>query len=295
MVLVFGSVNLDLIFSLPALPAPGETLLARGMRTEPGGKGANQAVAAARDGARVALFGAVGRDGFAVAALAGLKATRVDLTGVARVDAPTGVASIATDDQGRNAIAVAPGANLLARQETIADAALKGAVLLLQMECDRDETIALIERARAHSARTILNLAPATELPAAALRATELIVVNETEAEFLGRQFRAGSDARSLARALGTGIVRTLGAAGCEAFADGAALRIEGVRVEAIDTTAAGDCFVGVLAAALDRGETLEGALRRANVGAALACTRRGSQGSLPDAHEIDAAAAPAG
>ncbi|MFO1116866.1 MAG: ribokinase [Beijerinckiaceae bacterium] len=294
MVLVFGSVNLDLIFDLRALPAPGETVLARGMRTEPGGKGANQAVAAALDGARVALFGAVGRDGFADEALAGLRSAGVDLSGLARVDAPTGVASIATDEAGRNAIAVAPGANLLARQSTIPDAALRGAILLLQMECDVAETAALIERAHDCGARTILNLAPAAQLPDATLRKTSLVVVNESEAEFLARQFGVVPDAASLAKAIGAGIVRTLGEAGCEAFVDGAPLRIEGCRVDAIDTTAAGDCFVGVLAAGLDRRESLERALRRANVAAGLACTKRGSQRSLPRAGAIDAAA-PAG
>lgn len=288
MVLVFGSVNLDLIFSMPAMPAPGETRLARGMRTEPGGKGANQAVAAALDGARVALYGAVGRDGFAEEALVGLKAAGVDLAGVARVDAATGVASIMTDDFGRNSIAVAPGANLMARQATIADAALKDAILLLQMECDLSESAALIERAHRFGARTILNLAPAAELPVEALSKADLVVVNESEAEFLARQFGVGAEAAQLASAFDAGIVRTLGRQGCEAVADGASLRVPGLAVDAIDTTAAGDCFVGVLAAALDRRETLEQALRRANMAAALACTKRGSQGSLPTRAEID-------
>jgi ribokinase len=290
MIVVFGSINLDLIFRMPALPAPGETLLAESLRTEPGGKGANQAVAAARDGGRVALFGAVGRDGFAGEAMAGLEAAGVDLSGVARVDAPTGVASIVTDAAGRNAIAVAPGANLAARQAAIPDNRLRGAILVLQMECHHAETAALIARAHALGARTILNLAPAADLPEETLRKTHLLVVNESEAEFLARRFAVASTAAALGRRLGVGVVRTLGADGCEAFANGASERVAAHVVKATDTTAAGDCFVGVLAAALDRGVSLNGALQRANVAAALACTRAGSQGSLPDAAATDAA-----
>lgn len=291
MIVVFGSINLDLIFRMDALPAPGETLLAESLRTEPGGKGANQAVAAARDGARVALFGAVGRDGFAGEALAGLIDARVDLSGVEQADAPTGVASIVTDAAGRNAIAVAPGANLLARQAAIPNEAMRGAILLLQMECDRAETAALIFRAHALGARTILNLAPAVDLPEEALRKIHLLVVNESEAEFLARRFAVGPNAAALAARLGCGVVRTLGADGCEAASvDGAAESVPAYKVNAIDTTAAGDCFVGVLAAALDRGASLKQALQRANVAAALACTRAGSQGSVPDAAVTDAA-----
>jgi len=290
MIVVFGSINLDLIFRMPALPAPGETLLAESLRTEPGGKGANQAVAAARDGADVVVFGAVGRDAFAADAVVGLKAAGVDLAGVAVVDAPTGVASIVTDAAGRNAIAVAPGANLRTRQAAIPDDTLRGAILLLQMECDHAETATLIGRAHALGARTILNLAPAADLPEEALRKTHLLVVNESEAEVLARRFGVAPDAPALGRRLGVGVVRTLGAAGCEAFAGGTAELVPAYKVDAIDTTAAGDCFVGVLAAALDRGASLKQALQRANVAAAIACTRAGSQGSLPNAAATDAA-----
>ncbi|MDE2363386.1 MAG: ribokinase [Hyphomicrobiales bacterium] len=290
MVIVFGSINLDLIFSMEDLPAPGATLLARSMRTEPGGKGANQAVAAARDGASVAMFGAVGRDGFAEDALAGLLRAGVDLSGVARVAAPTGVASIVTDRAGRNAIAVASGANLLAQQAAIPDTALRGATVVVQMECDPLETSALISRAHALGAKTILNLAPAALLPQRVLAQCALIVVNESEAAFLGEKFECNADARSLSMRVDSGVVRTLGDDGVEAFVEGRAIAMTARRVAAIDTTAAGDCFVGVLAAALDRGESLEAALARANVAAAMTCTMSGSQGSMPDAAEIDGA-----
>ncbi|MFV0279491.1 MAG: ribokinase [Rhodoblastus sp.] len=293
MISVFGSINLDLIFAMEALPAPGETFLARDMRAEPGGKGANQAVAAAREGAGVAFFGAVGRDAFAPAALAGLKSAGVDLAGVRAVEAATGMASIVTDAQGRNAIAVAPGANLCARQADLPARALgPGQILLVQMECDPGETADLILRAHAAGARTILNLAPAAALPADVLRKAHMIVVNESEAAFLARHLGCAPEAAALARALGVAILRTLGEAGSEAFMDGARYRAEAHRVKALDTTGAGDCFVGVLASALDRGLSLPDAMKRAGAAAALSCTKRGSQGSLPDAAAIDAALA---
>lgn len=292
MILVFGSINLDLIFNMETLPAPGETRLARGMRTEPGGKGANQAVAAAKDGAEVALYGAVGRDSFSGPAQAGLESAEVDLWGVEAVAGVTGVASIVTDGAGRNAIAVAPGANLKARQDKVPDEFLdENTIVLVQMECDPGQTAKLIERAAGAGARVILNLAPAAELPLKALQKCWLIVVNEQEAGFLASQVGAAADAASLSARLGVGVLRTLGAQGSEACVGGVAHRVAAQAVEVVDTTAAGDCYVGVLAAALDRGLDLTAAMQRASVAAALACTKRGSQGSLPGAAEIDAVA----
>ncbi len=291
MILVFGSINLDLIFDMETLPAPGETRLARGLRTEPGGKGANQAAAAAKDGAEVALYGAVGRDAFANPAQAGLESAGVDVWGVEAVAAATGVASIVTDGRGRNAIAVAPGANLEARQDKVPDEFLdEKTIVLVQMECDPDETARLMTRAHAAGARVILNLAPAGELPPTALAAAHLVVVNEQEAEFLADQVGGPADAASLSARLGVGVLRTLGEQGSEACVGGASHRVDAHPVAALDTTAAGDCFVGVLAAALDRGLDLPAAMKRASVAAGLACTKRGSQGSLPEAAEIDAA-----
>ena len=293
MIVVFGSINLDLIFRLGELPRPGETLLASGFRSEPGGKGANQAVAAARDGADVVLFGAVGRDPFAAAALAGLRAAGVDLSNIESADAATGVASILTDRAGRNSIAVAPGANLFARQSNISDDVLRAASLVLvQMECDLDETATLIVRAHALGARVVLNLAPAADLPADILEKLRLLVVNEQEAAFVANRLGVAAEASALARRLGIGVVRTLGEAGCEAFADGRHYTLPAHAVAAIDTTAAGDCFVGVMAAAIDCGLDLEAALRRASVAAALACTRAGSQSSVPTRADTDAAMA---
>ena len=291
MLVVFGSINLDVIFRLDDLPRAGETVLARAFRSEPGGKGANQAVAAALDGADVGFHGAVGRDSLAGAALSGLEAAGVDLRGVVTSAESTGVASIMTDAAGRNSIAVAAGANLRALQAGIPDdSILDASAVLVQMECAVDETIALISRASDLGAKVILNLAPATDLPEDILRKLHLLVVNEPEAEFVAGRLGVAANAEALAGRLAIGVVRTLGEVGSEAFFEGRRIAVPAQKIEARDTTAAGDCFVGVMAAALDRGADLEGAMRRAAVAAALACTRAGSQTSLPKAAEIDAA-----
>jgi ribokinase len=292
MIVVFGSINLDLIFALDHLPEPGQTVLGPATRIEPGGKGANQAVAAARDGAAVAMAGCVGRDALADAALATLLAADVDLSRVVRGDLATGCAAICTDPAGRNQIAVGSGANTLARADQVEDALLApGTTLLLQMEADPQQTAVLIRRARARGARIILNLAPARPLEPTALRAIDLLVVNETEADWLTVQHGATADAAGLHAALGVGVVRTLGERGAEWATRAGGGHVAAHPVQAIDTTAAGDCFTGVLAAALDRGMEMESAMARASVAAALCCSRAGSQNSLPLVDEIEQAA----
>ena len=286
MIVVFGSINLDLIFALPHIPAPGETVLGPTTRIEPGGKGANQAVAAARDGAQVIMAGAVGRDALATDALTLLKQANVDLTRVAETEIATGCAAIAVDPQARNAIAVGSGANLLAQASQIEDALLTPeTIVVLQMEVSADQTAALIHRAKAKGARIILNLAPAAALPVEALKAVDIVVVNETEADWLATHLGCAPSAPAIQAALGTTIIRTLGERGLETQTH----HIPAERITAVDTTAAGDCFVGVLAAALDRGQSLTDALQRATTAAALCCLKPGSQGSLPWAAETDA------
>lgn len=291
MVIVFGSINLDMIFELPELPRPGQTLLASRLSLQPGGKGANQAVAAARDGAVVRMVGAVGQDAFADAALADLIAAGVDLTAVARASAPTGVAAISTDRQGRNQIVVAPGANLTARAGQVDDSLLAAnAIVLAQMETAADQTAALIRRAHARQARVLLSLAPARPIELNVLRLLDLLMVNEDEAAWLAGHLKVQASAVALQQTLGCGVIRTLGAAGAEvATPDRQSWQMPAPRVNVIDTTAAGDCFAGVLAAALDSGSRLREAMSRALAAASLCCTRRGSQQSLPSATEIDA------
>jgi len=291
MMIVFGSINLDLIFALDHLPSPGETVLGPTVRIEPGGKGANQAVAAARDGATVLMVGCVGRDALADGALATLRESGVDLSRVVQADVATGCAAICTDPNGRNQIAVGSGANTLTRADQVEDAVLtRGTTLLLQMETDPQQTAILIRRARARGTTTILNLAPARAIAADALRAVDLLIVNETEAAWLAGQHGTAPKASGLHAALGIGVVRTLGERGAEwADRDGAGYAAAH-PTEVTDTTAAGDCFTGVLAAALDRGMGMAAAMTRASVAAGLCCSRAGSQNSLPDAAETDRA-----
>ena len=299
MVIVFGSINLDLIFNLPSIPRPGETVLGPATRIEPGGKGANQAVAAAMDGADVVMAGAIGCDVLADGALTLLRAAGVNLDRIHSVDASTGCAAITVDPTGANAIAVGSGANLLARASQVEDALLSpAATIVLQMEVPAAETAALIARARTADARVVLNLAPAAPLPEAALRAVDVLVVNETEGGWLATYLGCGGTAAELSTRLGgIAVVLTQGEQGADVAAtpDGASAATwhePAVAIQPVDTTAAGDCFVGVVAHRLDRGDPLHAAIRRATLAAALCCTRPGSQGSIPAAADTDAFAA---
>jgi ribokinase len=289
-VLVFGSANADLVFFVPTLPAPGETVLGTGLVALPGGKGANQAVAAARDGAEVAFAGCIGRDAFAAIATEALAEAGIDLSRVAEVDQPTGAAGICVDSEGQNQIAVAPGANMEARAGQVEDAALGPATtLLLQLEVPPSEVAALILRARARGARIILNLAPPGDVPLAALRALDLLVVNEHEGAVLAARLGVAAEAAAISGVLGIAVVVTRGEAGAEAATAGGAIHQPAFPVTALDTTGAGDCWCGVLAAALDRGTPLPAAMRRAAAAAALACTRPGAAAAMPVAAETDA------
>lgn len=286
--LVFGSVVADLVFAVPALPAPGHTVLGPGYRAMPGGKGANQACAAAWDGAAVGFAGAVGADALAEVALAGMRAAGVELSRLATVGAPTACAAVCVDPAGRNQIAVGSGANLLARAAQVEDAALTPATtLLLQMEVEPAETAALIRRARAGGARIILNLAPAAALPPEALRALDLLVANEHEAAWLAARLGRDAAPAALREVLGVDVAVTLGEAGAAVATAEGMLRVPAFPVRVVDTTGAGDAWCGVLGAALDRGLPMAAALRRASAAGALACTRPGA--AMPRRAETDA------
>ncbi len=295
MLLVFGSINVDLVFRVAALPRPGDTVLAPGYATMPGGKGANQAVAAARDGARVRMVGRVGRDAFARLTLDSLSSAGVD-TAVADDDAPTGCAAIGVDRAGENQIIVASGANARVRADQV-DAAWLGreTTVVLQMEVPADANADLIRHARGRKARIVLNLAPAAGLADDALRAVDVLVVNGGEADWLAASLGgiAGEGialAAAMAARLNLAIVMTCGADGAIAATRDGAWMVDALPIAPVDTTAAGDAFVGVLAASLDRGAALEHALHRASVAAGLACLTEGAQPSLPTRDAIDAA-----
>ena len=295
---VLGSINVDLVARLPRLPAVGETVLTAGFMEAVGGKGANQAIAAARDGAGVRLVGAVGRDAFGATALAALGRSGVDVSGIERLDGPTGVAFVWVDGEGRNKIAVASGANAHVGAAALERLALRAAdTLVLQMEVPADVVAAAIARARDAGMRIILNLAPATLLAPAVLADLDILVVNEVELEAVaGGLGLSAADhtarAAAVARRLGITVIATLGAEGAVAANGDDLLRVPPLPVAAVDTTGAGDCFVGVLAAGLDGGAGFADAMRRAAVAASLACTVPGAEPSFPTRAAIDAALA---
>jgi len=289
MLLVFGSINIDFVFPVKALPRPGDTTRSEAGRIAPGGKGSNQAVAAARDGARVTLVGAVGNDVLADAALAGLVQAGVNLSAIARLDAATGRAAICIDPGGRTMVAADAGANRLARADQVSDRLLgPGTTLLLQMETEPAENAVLIARARRLGSRIILNLSPARIIDTDALRAVDVLIGDSTELAWVGERLGTGNNPASLHAALGITAVRMMGVQGAEAMSDDGFLSMPALPIDMRDTTAAADCFAGVFAAALARGSELRPALQRAGVAAALSATRVNAQGSMPSSAEID-------
>lgn len=286
MVVVFGSINADLVANVATLPREGETQLARGSAIHAGGKGANQALAARRAGAEVVLAGAVGRDDFAQAALALLRADGVDLSRAAALEGATGLALIHVDDAGRNAITVIPGANARARADGVEDAILnRSTTVVLQLEVPLAEVVTLARRAKRRGARVVLNAAPPASLPDSLLDDIDVLVVNEHEAAEIARarSLSAAPEAFCAAAAdrWSLAAIVTLGAAGLVAADANHRWTMPSRQVEALDTTAAGDAFVGALAAAIDRNAALHEALADGAAAGAYACTGRGAQPSI--------------
>ena len=292
MIVVFGSINLDLTARVPHLPRAGETLLGSAFSTSAGGKGANQALAARRAGSMVALHGAVGRDAFADASLALLRHDGVDIDGVRVLDAPTGVALIHVESEGQNTITVIPGANSLVDADWVPPSTLgPTSIVLMQLETPYAEVSALATRAHAVGARVILNAAPARMLAPELLAQVDVLVVNENEAAVLGPSRSPEAFATELAARFGAAVVVTLGASGLLAASHDAPVRLPAPKVAVVDTVGAGDALVGALAAALDRGAPWPRALREGLAAGSLACTRRGAQTSLPWRDDIAALA----
>ena len=284
-VLVIGSINADLVVTLDRLPEPGETVTGGRFARHGGGKGANQAVAAARAGARVRFAGAVGDDDLGAAAIEQLAVEGVDVGAVARLEGEaTGVALIAVDRAGRNQIAVASGANarvgaaLVAR--ALEAAALgPGDVVLLGFEVPDAAVVAGARAAGAAGARAILNPAPARDVPDGALGHGVLLTPNGLEAAALTGETEPAAAARALARRANAPVVVTVGADGA-LLADGdGVVEIAAPEVEVVDTTGAGDAFNGVLAAGLAAGAGIEEAARRAVEAASASVRRAGARG----------------
>jgi ribokinase len=286
MIVVFGSINVDVLVPVPHLPGRGETVPGDGYRIAPGGKGANQALAARRAGADVFMAGAVGDDSFAAIGLDLLRRDGVDLSLVATVERPTACAVITVEPTGENQIAVASGANLQARSAQVPDRLLgPETVVMLQREVPIAENAALIARARSRGARIVLSLAPAGSIAPARLEDVDILIANEGEAATLD------SDPAAIATRLKQALVVTRGADGATAFLpDGTRIAVPALAIEPVDTTGAGDTFAGVLAAGIDAGLALEQALRRASASAALSCLALGAQEAMPGRAAIDAA-----
>ncbi|KUM90081.1 ribokinase [Streptomyces pseudovenezuelae] len=288
---VLGSTNMDLVVYVEKPPRRGETVTGREFRTIPGGKGANQAVAAARAGATVSMIGAVGHDTFGTRLRSTLEHSGVTTDHLRTVEGPSGTAHIVVDDEGGNAIVVIPGANGTVDHLVPGDEGLIASAdaLLLQLEIPLAAVLAGAQTARAHGVRTILTPAPVQPLPPELLAATDLLVPNEHEAATLtglADPFAAG--AALLDRV--PRVVITLGAAGSVYLTrDAEPLAVPAPRVTAVDSTGAGDTYVGALAVALGEERPIREAMTWAAAAAALSVQREGASASMPYRSEIEA------
>lgn len=293
---VVGSSNLDLIFRTARLPRPGETLAGQSFQLGFGGKGANQAVMAARLGAQVTMVSRVGSDVFGEQTIHNYQQHGIDTSQV-RSDAeqPTGTAAIVVEDSGQNCILLVSGANAtLSPEDVRAAAGIIGqcGILLCQLEVPMETTLEAFRVARAAGVRTLLNPAPAAALSEELLRLTDLCIPNETEAEMLtGQRVTSPEEARTAAEMLrqrGAGaVVITLGAQGV-VIVDESWEHLPATPVRAVDASGAGDAFIGALAVSLLEGLPLRQAAQRAQQAAALSVTRPGTQASFPTRSEIE-------
>ncbi|WP_173934563.1 ribokinase [Chelativorans sp. Marseille-P2723] len=296
MISVIGSINLDLIARVKRLPAPGETIPGTDFSTAPGGKGANQALAARRAGAPVRMVGATGRDAFAEQALSLLGEAGVDLTSVKKTGAPTGTAMILVDDGGENMIAVIPGANADVSEQAVRGAELRGGeIVLLQHEIPLSTVEAALEAARAAGAVSLLNTAPFYAEAARFLPLADYIIANETEFDLYAAELAlegSGREARmrTFAKRTGRTIVVTLGREGVVSATKETFLHVPTLSITPVDTVGAGDTFCGYFAAGLAAGMNLEAALRQAAIAGALACLKMGAQPSIPLRSEVEGA-----
>ncbi len=294
MITVFGSINVDLVLKTEHLPVPGETVLCPSYEMVAGGKGANQALAAARSGAAVRMVGCVGDDSFKKLALNDLNEAGVDLSAVQTTSSRTSCAAVMVDEAGENAIVVASGANRDATSDLIPnDAFGPSNFLVLQMEVPHEENWLAVDRASSTGTKVVLSVAPAYPIPSRILDAVDYILVNELE----GRTIAAASGigdvppeelAKSLAVRHDTTCIMTLGSAGAIAADCDNTWHVPSLPIDpVVDTTGAGDAFAGCFASALSDGKTIEDALNFAAIGASLSCASLGAQPSFPTAEEI--------
>jgi ribokinase len=285
---VFGSCNVDFVTRVAKQPLPGETVLAPEHKLFSGGKGANQAVAAAKAGARVHMVGAIGQDYLGDFVLSSLNNANVDTKYITRTPASTGCAFISVDAQGENAIIVSAGANLLLKSSDFPfDSFTHNDWVICQMEVMQNENWSVIQKVKSQGGHVILNLAPAAPLPLDILTLVDILVVNVHEIEAL-RAFAplAKCTAQELAQwaatAFGMTVVLTLGKTGAFTATPQEAFLTPSLSVKVVDTVGAGDCFTGYLASSLHQKLPLEDCLKRAIAAGSLTCTAEGAQQSMP-------------
>lgn len=294
-ILVVGSLNMDLVARAPRHPAPGETVLGGEFKTFPGGKGANQAVAAARLGVPVRMVGRVGEDDFGDSLLAALEQNAVDVSWIMRdAGASTGVALITVDAAGQNTIVVAPGANGQLTPDDIdacEDAFRGAAVTLLQLESPLDAVARAAELAHTHGAQVVLNPAPAQQLSPSLLQHIDYLIPNQSELALLAGTNTQTPVLQAVERLRADGVDRvivTLGADGVLVCDGAESTQIDSYPTRVVDTTAAGDAFVGAFAVGLLEGHSMLEAARLGNAAGAVAVSRAGAQPSLPTREEVE-------
>ncbi len=294
MIIVFGSLNIDMVMSVKKFPKVGETIVSDKYETSPGGKGSNQAVASARFGAKTVMIGMVGDDGFGRRATYNLKKQMILGTGVGTSDRATGCASILVNDKGENQVIVAPGANLDVASNQIPDEILiAGNVLITQMEVNLSETWDVIKRAHQHNTITILNASPVTSIPPEVLDDLDYIIVNNHEVMQLADELKIKAEderqaAIEIAKRGKLTCIVTLEEAGSIAATSTGIWSVKAMDVTPVDTTGAGDSFCGVFAAAIGKGLGISEALHLASIGAGISCLGYGAQGSVPYIEQIE-------
>lgn len=292
MIHVLGSINIDYSCQVENLPVAGETSIGNKLVLTPGGKGANQAIAARRAGADVKMTGAIGSDEVAAQAISFLQSDGVNLDNVTTVDGPTGCAFVFVDAGSENQIVVIPGANGLVTALQADDLQVgKNDVLLLQLEVPLPAVIAAATNASRQQATVIANLAPYQTLPADFFSFIDILLLNETEAQQLASDFTiepGPNIAISIATLLKTTVVVTLGSSGVlVADQQKKSFSIAGKKIKSLDTVGAGDTFAGFLGAMIAQGKPLEECCEIANHAAAIACTRPGAQSAIPTLDEL--------
>lgn len=293
-ILVVGSLNADLVVRAPRFPQPGETISGEDLQVIPGGKGANQAVAAARLGSKVSMLGRVGKDNFGGFLLDNLSSNKVDSQFVKRDDASTGTAIIVVDSNGQNSIVLSPGANGKVSAADVETAPfLNHDLLLLQLEIPIPTVLAAAQRGKENNLQVILNPAPAQKVSDELIRLADFIIPNESELSLLtGTDVKDNSSADQASRVLlergATNVIVTLGDKGALIVNNHQATHVETFKVDVVDTTAAGDAFIGGFSTALLQNMSLEESVRYGCACGALAASKFGAQPSLPGKEEVE-------